>query len=49
MRNKFKGQCYRCGKVVEKTEGHFERYKGHWRVQHAQCAIKYGLKVDKTL
>ena len=41
MRNKHKGICYRCGKVVEVGGGHFERYKGGWRVQHASCAIKY--------
>lgn len=42
MRNKYSGICYRCGKIVEIGEGHFERIIGKgWRVQHAQCAIKY--------
>lgn len=42
MRNKYPGICYRCGKRVEVGEGHFERVPGRgWRVQHADCAIKY--------
>jgi hypothetical protein len=40
MRNKYPGICYRCGKRVEKGEGHFERHQGSWRTQHAECAIK---------
>lgn len=39
MRNKFPGTCYRCGLRVEPGEGHFERFNGGWRTQHAQCAI----------
>ena len=39
MRNKYPGECYRCGGHVAKGEGHFERHKGGWRVQHASCAI----------
>jgi len=35
MRNKYTGKCYVCGKLVEKGQGHFERYKGGWRVQCA--------------
>jgi hypothetical protein len=44
MRNKYPGICYRCGKRVEAGEGHFEKIigtKNSWRVQHAECAIKY--------
>lgn len=41
MRNKYAGVCYRCGKVVAKGEGHFERYQFGWRTQHADCAIKF--------
>lgn len=43
MRNKFPGVCYRCKTRVEKNEGHFERLKNTkgWRLQHADCAIKY--------
>lgn len=41
MRNKYPGYCYRCGQHVKKGEGHFERKRGHWRLQHADCAIKY--------
>ena len=39
-RNKYPGICYRCGKLVEKGAGHFERYKYGWRTQHADCCIK---------
>ena len=41
MRNKYPGICYRCGKRVEIGEGHFERYFGTWRTQHADCAIEH--------
>lgn len=40
MRNKYPGICYRCGKFVETGAGHFERYQGHWRTQHANCTIE---------
>ncbi len=40
MRNKFPGTCYRCGKTVEKQAGNFERYKGGWRVIHAECVLE---------
>ncbi|MBC2163457.1 hypothetical protein [Listeria booriae] len=41
MRNKYHGECYRCGKDCQPGAGHFERYKSGWRTQHADCAIKY--------
>jgi hypothetical protein len=41
MRSKYPGICYRCGKEVKVGEGHFERYQGGWRVQHAECAIEH--------
>lgn len=41
MRNKYPGKCYRCGLEVKKGEGHFERYKGGWRTQHAEGAIRF--------
>ncbi len=41
MRNKYDGYCYRCGKKVGVREGHFERFRGTWRLQHADCAIKH--------
>lgn len=41
MRNQYPGVCYRCGKIVEAGQGHFERHKGGWRVQHADCAITH--------
>lgn len=41
MRNRFSGTCYRCGALVPSGAGHFERWGGGWRTQHAACAIKY--------
>ncbi len=41
MRNKFPGTCYRCDGHVAAGEGHFERFRGGWRVQHASCAIEH--------
>lgn len=46
MRNKYPGICYRCAKDVVPGHGHFERFKGGWRVQHASCAIKYRSQID---
>lgn len=46
MRNRFPGTCYRCGLRVEAGDGHFEK-RGHaWRVQHADCAIRWRGKQD---
>lgn len=46
MRNRYAGTCYRCNQRVEPGDGHFERFKGSWRTQHATCAIAYrGRKV----
>lgn len=39
MRNRFPGNCYRCHTMVAAGAGHFERFMGGWRTQHAQCAI----------
>lgn len=41
MRNKHAGRCYRCGKMVDAGAGHFERFSGGWRVQHAECAVRW--------
>ena len=41
MRNQYAGTCYRCGLRVEHDDGHFERFAGRWRTQHAECAIKF--------
>lgn len=41
MRNKYPGICYRCGKPVAAGDGHFERFRGGWRTQHADCAIQH--------
>lgn len=38
-RNKYPGICYRCDRPVAVGAGHFERHKGKWRTQHAECAI----------
>ena len=40
MRNKHPGTRYRCNQRVEVGHGHFERYTGGRRTQHASCAIK---------
>lgn len=58
MRNNYPGICYRCGKPVATKAGHFERIpkperiiknlKIKWRLQHAECAIKYrGTRIGK--
>lgn len=41
MRNKFGGTCYRCQEYVTPGDGHFELFRGQFRVQHASCAIKF--------
>ena len=41
MRNRQPGLCYRCGRWCAEGEGHFEKNPKGWRVQHADCAIKY--------
>jgi hypothetical protein len=41
MRNQYPGTCYRCGKLVAAGDGHFERFRGGWRTQHATCAIEF--------
>ena len=39
MRNKFKGKCYFCSKVVEAGQGHFERSRGESKVIHTGCVF----------
>lgn len=46
MRNRYPGICYRCQKPVGVGEGHFERFRGGWRTQHADCAIKCRGTID---
>lgn len=41
MRNRFAGPCYRCTETVPAGAGHFERFRGGWRVQHAACAVEH--------
>lgn len=49
MRNRYPGPCYRCGMHVQVGEGHFERVRGKgWRVQHADCAIRWSGKPAPT-
>jgi ribosomal protein L24E len=40
MRNRYKGDCYFCGKEVLPGAGHFERYRKGWRVIHAGCVFR---------
>lgn len=40
MRNRYPGTCYRCNLRVEIGDGHFERFNGRWRTQHAACVIE---------
>jgi hypothetical protein len=40
MRNRYTETCYRCGKPVLPGEGHPERFRGTWRVQHVECCQK---------
>jgi len=40
MRNKYKGICYKCNKVVEVGKGHFERKNGKWLTIHANCVLQ---------
>jgi hypothetical protein len=37
VRNKFKGVCYRCGKVVEAGDGHFEKLD---RSEHSLAVVR---------
>jgi hypothetical protein len=49
-RNKYPGECYRCGKNVPAGAGHFEKVKGgpaKWRVQHVECAIRMRREIAK--
>jgi hypothetical protein len=41
MRNKYKGQCYVCGKNVEAGTGFFERFMGKFRVKHEYCKTEF--------
>ena len=36
-RNRYPGTCYCCGEYVPTGFGHFERYRGHWRIK---CVIE---------
>lgn len=37
-RNRYPGYCYKCGEYVPIGYGHFERYKGSWRIKCVKCA-----------
>lgn len=45
-RNKYVGYCYCCGKWIEPGFGHFERYRGGWRIKCVKCAS--GRNVKRT-
>lgn len=36
-RNRYPGTCYCCGEKVPTGYGHFERYKGGWRIKCVKC------------
>ena len=38
-RNKYAGICYVVRNVHVSGYGHFERYKGSWRVKSVSCVI----------
>ena len=48
-RNQFGGDCYRCGRWVAPGTGHFERYSGGWRVQHAYGGWRGGVTCSDAL
>ena len=51
MRNTYQGVCYRCGEIVAPGKGHFEKTYAagrSWRVQHADCAIRWRGKPAPT-
>ena len=49
MRNKYGGDCYRCGKWVAPKEGYFEKIwpsnrapdGPRWQVWHRECCLAY--------
>jgi hypothetical protein len=53
MRNKFGGDCYKCGLWVAPGTGHFERFRGKWRTQHAlhkgHGAVTCAMAADKAV
>lgn len=40
MKNRLRGKCLGCKKVVEVGEGHFERKNGKWEVRCKKCVGK---------
>lgn len=54
MRNRYPGICYRCGKVVKKGDGHFEKDSNpdnpdKWRTIHAACVFEQREEKAKKL
>lgn len=45
-RNMYPGRCYKCGAYVPTGYGHFERFRGGWRVKCVKCAS--GRTVDEN-
>lgn len=50
MRNKYPGNCYVCGLLVESGTGYFEKIIGtrSWRVKHAPRAVVGGVTCDQA-
>ena len=42
MRNKYGGNCYRCGLWVEPGTGHFERARGAWALGGGGAGVGAG-------
>jgi hypothetical protein len=40
-RNAYSGPCIKCGRIVEKGAGFFERKPGYWAVRHHECTKKF--------
>ena len=48
MRNRFGGDCYKCGLWVAPGTGHFERHNGRWRTQHGLHAGQGRVTCDEA-
>jgi hypothetical protein len=50
MRNKYPGNCYVCGLLVESGTGYFEKIIGtrSWRVKHAPRAVVGGVTCSQA-
>lgn len=49
MRNKYKANCYICGKPVEIGQGYFQRVKGKgWKVKHTTGTLEEKSKCKRV-